>query len=69
LVKNLSAIFSPTLTASMDDEQLRAIAAESAELRSQRSSLKETLAALESGKQVLSEHVGKNILQVTQHVI
>jgi hypothetical protein len=45
----------------MDDEQLRAIAAESAETRSQRSSLKETLAVLESGKQVLSEHVGKKI--------
>jgi hypothetical protein len=43
----------------MDDEQLRAIASESEEIRSERASLKQKLSVLESGKQVLFEHMGK----------
>jgi hypothetical protein len=59
LIKNLPAIFSPTLTADMDDEQLRAIASESEEIRSERASLEQKLSVLESGKHVLFEHMGK----------
>jgi hypothetical protein len=59
LIKDLSTIFSPTLTADMDDEQLRAIASESEEIRSERVSLKQKLSVLESGKQVLFEHIGE----------
>jgi hypothetical protein len=59
LIKNLPAIFSPSLTANMDDEQLRAIASESEETRSERASLKQKLGVLESGKQVLFEHIGE----------
>lgn len=62
LIKDLSAIFSPTLTANMDDEQLYAIAAESKEVRYERSSLKQKLAVLESGKQILYEHIGKSVV-------
>lgn len=61
LIKDLSAIFSPTLIADMDDELLRAIASESEETRDERASLKEKLSVLKSGKQVLSEHIGKAI--------
>jgi hypothetical protein len=43
----------------MDDEQLRAIASESEEIRSERASLEQKLSVLESGKHVLFEHMGK----------
>jgi hypothetical protein len=43
----------------MDDEQLRAIASESEEIRNERASLKQKLSVLESGKHVLFEHMGK----------
>ena len=42
----------------MDDEQLRAIASESEEVRNERASLKQKLSVLESGRQVLFEHIG-----------
>jgi hypothetical protein len=63
LLKDLSDIFSPTLTADMDDEQLYAIAAESEDARDERSSLKKKLDTLKSGKQILHEHMGKCIEQ------
>jgi hypothetical protein len=59
LLKNLSAIFSPTLTANMDDEQLFAIAAESEEIRSERTMLRAKLESLQSGKKILYKHIGK----------
>ncbi|KAF2035984.1 dynamin-1 [Setomelanomma holmii] len=59
LLKNLSGIFCPTLTANMDDEQLCDIAAESEESRRQRLNLREKLQILEAGKQVLYEQVAK----------
>jgi hypothetical protein len=61
LLKNLSAIFSPTMTADMDDEQLHAIAAESEDAREERLLLKSKLDALKSGKQILYEHIGECI--------
>ncbi|KAF1946345.1 dynamin-1 [Clathrospora elynae] len=57
LIKNLAAIFSPTLTADMDDEKLRAIASESEDIRNERVSLRQKLSVLETGKQVLFEHI------------
>ncbi|RMZ66737.1 interferon-induced gtp-binding mx [Pyrenophora seminiperda CCB06] len=57
LMKNLSAIFSPMLTADMDDEQLFAIASESEVIRHERATLRQKLSVLESGKQVLFEHI------------
>jgi hypothetical protein len=63
LLKNLSAIFSPTMTADMDDEQLHAIAAESEDAREERLLLKSKLDALKSGKQILYEHIGECIQQ------
>jgi hypothetical protein len=59
LIKELSGIFSPTLIANMDDKQLHAIAAESEEVRHERSSLQKKLVVLQSGKQILYEHIGK----------
>jgi hypothetical protein len=59
LIKDLPAIFSPTLTANMDDEQLHVIAAESDDVRSERSALQEKLEVLIAGKQILYEHIGK----------
>ncbi|KAF2831259.1 P-loop containing nucleoside triphosphate hydrolase protein [Ophiobolus disseminans] len=59
LIKDLAAIFSPTLTANMDDEQLHAIAAESEEIRCGRLSLQHKLEVLSSGKQILHEHMGE----------
>jgi hypothetical protein len=59
LLKNLSAIFSPTLTANMDDEQLFAIAAESEEIRLERTLLRAKLDSLQSGKNILYKHIGK----------
>ncbi|KAH7408337.1 dynamin-1 [Phaeosphaeria sp. MPI-PUGE-AT-0046c] len=58
LIKDLSSIFSPTLTANMDDEQLHAIAAECEETRTERGALQQKLAVLQSGKQILYEHIG-----------
>jgi hypothetical protein len=43
LIKDLSAIFSPTLTANMDDEQLQAIAGECEEVRCEREDLRKKL--------------------------
>ena len=60
MIKDLSAIFSPILTANMNDEQLSAIASESEDIRHERATLKQKLSVLESGKQVLYEHIGKN---------
>ncbi|EDU50737.1 interferon-induced gtp-binding protein mx [Pyrenophora tritici-repentis] len=57
LIKDLSAIFSPTLTAGMDDDKLSAIASESEDIRHERATLKHKLSVLESGKQVLFEHI------------
>jgi hypothetical protein len=59
LIKDLSAIFSPTLTANMDDEQLQAIAGECEEVRCEREDLRKKLQVLQSGKQILHEHIGK----------
>ncbi|KAF1912524.1 dynamin-1 [Ampelomyces quisqualis] len=56
LIKDLSAVFSPTLTANMEDEQLYAIAAESEEGRRQRAAWLKELHILKSSKQVLCEH-------------
>jgi GTP-binding protein EngB required for normal cell division len=61
LLKNLPAIFSPSLTADMPDEMLSAIASESEELRSERLALKARLQVLESGREVLFEHIGMYI--------
>ncbi|KAH7069304.1 hypothetical protein FB567DRAFT_245063 [Paraphoma chrysanthemicola] len=58
-MKNLSSIFSATLVADMDDAQLEAIAAESEVTRCERSKLRDELALLETGKQILSEHFAK----------
>ena len=58
LIKGLSGIFSPSLIASLSDEQLRAIAAESNEIRDERECLRQRLDALEAGKNVLTEHMG-----------
>jgi GTPase SAR1 family protein len=60
LIKDLSGIFSPTLTANMDDEQLYAIAAESEDVRYERSSLRKKLEVLQSGRQILYKHMGKS---------
>lgn len=60
LIKDLSAIFSPTLTADMDDEQLQAIAAESEDVRFERDALRKKLEVLQSGKRILYEHIGKS---------
>ncbi|KAH7399626.1 P-loop containing nucleoside triphosphate hydrolase protein [Pyrenochaeta sp. MPI-SDFR-AT-0127] len=57
LIKNLSAIFSPSLIASLSDAKLQAIAAESAEVQEERNSLQQRLSALQSGKDVLNEHL------------
>ncbi|KAH3968584.1 hypothetical protein HBH70_134870 [Parastagonospora nodorum] len=57
LIKDLSAIFSPTLTADMDDEQLQAIAAESEDVRCERDTLRKKLEVLQSGKRILYEHI------------
>jgi hypothetical protein len=43
----------------MDDEQLHVIAAESDDVRSERSALQEKLGVLIAGKQILYEHIGK----------
>jgi hypothetical protein len=59
LLKDLSSIFSPTLIANMDDEQLHAIAAECEEVRDERSHLRKKLEVLETGKKILGEHIGK----------
>jgi hypothetical protein len=59
LIKDLSTIFSPTLTANMDDGQLQAIAGECEEVRCEREDLREKLEVLQSGKQILHEHIGK----------
>jgi hypothetical protein len=45
----------------MDDEQLRAIASESEEIHTERLALKQKLSVLESGKQVLFEHIGERV--------
>jgi len=45
----------------MDDEKLCAIASESEDIRHERTTLKQKLSVLESGKQVLFEHIGKDI--------
>jgi len=45
----------------MDDEKLCAIASESEDIRRERTTLKQKLGVLESGKQVLFEHIGKDI--------
>jgi hypothetical protein len=58
LIKDLAAIFSPTLTANMDDGQLSAIAAECEEVRLERESLRKKLEVLQSGKQILYQHIG-----------
>lgn len=52
-------MFSPTLTANMDDEQLQDIAAECEEVRNERSNLKQKLEVLHTGKKILREHMGK----------
>jgi transcriptional regulator of NAD metabolism len=59
LIKDLSAIFSPTLAANMDDEQLQAIAGECEEVRCEREDLRKKLEVLQSGKQILHKHIGK----------
>jgi hypothetical protein len=59
LIKDLAGTFSPTLTANMDDEQLHAIAAESEGVRYERSSLQKKLQVLQSGRQILYEHIGR----------
>lgn len=66
LVKDLSAIFSPTLTADMDDEQLQAIAAESEDVRFERDALQKKLEVLQSGKRILYEHIGKSSQHLTR---
>ncbi|KAF2186986.1 hypothetical protein K469DRAFT_686203 [Zopfia rhizophila CBS 207.26] len=53
LVADLAAIFSPLLISSMDEEKLHAIAAESDEVRSQRTMLKQKLEDLRAGKRIL----------------
>ncbi|KAL7771099.1 hypothetical protein CFE70_001041 [Pyrenophora teres f. teres 0-1] len=57
LIKDLPAIFSPTLIAGMDEEKLSAIASESEEIRHERATLEQKLSVLEPGKQVLFEHI------------
>ncbi|KAH4162878.1 hypothetical protein HBI37_130850 [Parastagonospora nodorum] len=57
LIKDLTAIFSPTLTANMDDEQLHDIAAESEEVQYERETLRKKLEVLQSGKRTLDEHI------------
>ncbi|KAF1840478.1 dynamin-1 [Cucurbitaria berberidis CBS 394.84] len=57
LIKNLSGIFSPSLITDLSDEKLHAIAAESDEVREERDSLRQKLGALESGKDILNEHI------------
>jgi hypothetical protein len=59
LIKDLPTMFSPTLTANMEDEQLHDIAAECEEVRKERSSLKQKLEVLDTGKKILREHMGK----------
>jgi hypothetical protein len=59
LLSELSGIFSPSLIADLSDQMLCAIAAESKEVDEERSSLREKLRALQSGKQILNEHIGK----------
>jgi hypothetical protein len=66
LIKDLSAIFSPTLTADMDDEQLQAIAAESEDVRCERDTLRKKLEVLQSGKRILYEHIGKPRQRLTR---
>jgi len=52
-------MFSPTLTANMDDEQLQDIAAECEEVRNERCNLQHKLEVLCTGKMILREHMGK----------
>jgi hypothetical protein len=59
LIKDLTSMFSPTLTANMEDEQLQDIAAECEEVRNERSNLKQKLEVLYTGKKILREHMGK----------
>lgn len=47
----------------MEDEQLHAIAAESEENRAQRAALQQKLAVLQSGKQILNEHIGTSFME------
>jgi short-subunit dehydrogenase involved in D-alanine esterification of teichoic acids len=63
LIKNLEEIFSPILIAGMSDEKLHSIAAESEEIRTERSDLREKLNVLEGGKRVLNEHIGMSFIQ------
>jgi hypothetical protein len=58
LLQDLSGIFSPQLIIDMDDELLSAIASEPQHLRDERAALKQKLQVLQSGKNVLSEHMG-----------
>ncbi|CAO2656981.1 Nn.00g057840.m01.CDS01 [Neocucurbitaria sp. VM-36] len=57
LIKNLAGIFSPSLIADLSDEKLHAIAAESDKVREDRNSLRQKLSALQSGKEILNEHI------------
>lgn len=59
LIKDLAGIFSPTLTSEMNEDQLHVIASESPEVQDERASLKQKLDVLESGKEILFEHMGK----------
>lgn len=59
LIKDLSATFDPNLVVEMSDEKLANIASESEETRIQRTELRQRLAVLEGGKQVLKDHMGK----------
>ncbi|KAF1833322.1 dynamin-1, partial [Decorospora gaudefroyi] len=57
LLKNLASLFSPTLTADMDDELVRAIASECEDSRTERASLRQRFSVLEAGRGVLLEHM------------
>ncbi|KAI8939863.1 hypothetical protein NX059_003597 [Plenodomus lindquistii] len=57
LIKDLTAIFSPSLIMGLDDEQVQAIAAESDEMRQERTELAKKLDVLSSGARILHEHM------------
>lgn len=63
LMRDLAGIFSPTLTADMDEEKLKLIASEAEETQHDRIALKPRLSVLEAGKEVLHGHIGQSSLQ------
>ena len=60
LITKLPSLLSPELVLSMDEEKLHRIAAESEQIRTERTALTHRLADLEAGKQILEVQARKS---------